>query len=248
MTENEQPGKWSEIEIAGKKADVYVPANPVEHPTGVLFLHNHEEETLRENSFFTQEFEKHGIHVICPHGKRSWWLDRICTEFDSEITPMNHLLENVVPEFSRRWGIETSSVGLLGIGMGGQGVLQFSYRYPRKFPVVAAIAPAVDMQSWYGKGFPLDEMFDSWEAVRQETALLRLNPLNWPRHQMLYCDPEDNQCFEGSERLLSKLYSMGIMFQRDFETSAGGYCWEYFNQMASPSVEFITKGLSDYRE
>lgn len=237
------PGEWSEIQISGKLADVFVPKQPAETPFGILFLHNHEEETLKGNPVYTEEFEKRGLHVICPHGKRSWWLDRICPEFDSEKTPMKYLLEDVVPEFSRNWNLEPPGIGLLGIGMGGQGVLQLSYRHPRDFPVVAAISPAADMQSWYGQGLPLDDMFDSWEAVRQESALLRLNPLNWPRHQLLLCDPEDKQCFEGSERLLSKLYSMGILFERDFETTAGGYCWNYFNLMAQPALDFVMNGL-----
>ena len=247
MSEKISAGEWSDVEIVGKKADMFTPAKTPESPAGILFLHNHEEETLAGNSVYTEEFEKRGYHVICPHGKQSWWLDKICTEFDAEQTPMAYLIENIVPEFSRLWNLEPPMIGLMGIGMGGQGVLQLSYRHPREFPVVAAIAPAVDMQSWYGRDFPLDSIFDSWEAVRQETALLRLNPLNWPKHQLLLCDPQDKQCFEGSERLLSKLYSMGILFQRDFETTAGGYCWDYFNRMSTQALDFITEGLDTYR-
>ena len=67
-------------------------------------------------------------------------------------------------------------MGLTGISMGGQGVLQLAYRHPRTFPVVAALAPAIDFHQWYGRGLPLDEMFDSREAARQATALLQIHP------------------------------------------------------------------------
>ena len=89
--------------------------------------------------------------------------------------------------------------------MGGQGALQLAYRYPREFPVVAAISPAIDFHHWYGQGLPLDEMFASREAARQATATLQIHPLGWPRHQLLVCDPEDVDWYEGVDRLVAEI-------------------------------------------
>jgi S-formylglutathione hydrolase len=127
--------------------------------------------------------------------------------------------------------------------MGGQGALQLAYRHPREFPVVAAIAPAVDFHTWHGRGLPLDEMFPTRESARQETATLHVHPLNWPQHQLFVSDPADAEWFEGCERLASKLVSIGIPFERDLETSAGGHTWEYFNAMAPRVIEFVAERL-----
>jgi len=123
-------------------------------------------------------------------------------------------------------------------------VLQLTYRWPRDFPIVAAIAPAVDFHNWYGYGLSLDQMFASKEAARQQTATLHIHPMNWPKHQWLCCDPTDEYWFEGTERLGSKLASIGIPFERDLVSTAGGHSWSYFERMAAPSLEFVTKSLS----
>jgi S-formylglutathione hydrolase FrmB len=236
-------GTWSQVEIAGKLADVYEPRQPADDRRVVLHLHGHGLTTLKDNPAFSNELEKHGLRAICPHGQRSWWLDVVCSEFDDSMTPLQFLRTQVVPYIRQRWGTQPPGIGLTGISMGGQGALQFAYRYPREFPVVAAISPAVDFHNWHGQGLPLDEMFDSAERARQQTATLQLVPLNWPKHQLLVIDPTDDDWFEGAERLASKLYSMGIPFERDFETSRGGHSWDYFNQMAAPVLAFIADRL-----
>jgi S-formylglutathione hydrolase len=109
---------------------------------------------------------------------------------------------------------------------------------------VAAIAPAVDFHSWYGYGLSLDQMFASKEAARQQTATLHLHPLNWPKHQFLCCDPADEYWFEGTDRLAMKLSSMGIPYERDLTTTAGGHAWPYFERMAAPALEFLAKSLA----
>lgn len=238
-----EAGKWSEIDIAGKPADVFEPSQPAEEPRVVLFLHGHGQERLRDNPVFTREFERHGLIAVCPEGKRSWWLDVICEEFDSEITPLAYLRDTVVPFIETEWNVSPPAIGLLGVSMGGQGVLQFAYRQARRFPVVAAISPAMDFHRCFGQGLPLDEMFPSAEDARQETAILKIHPLNWPKHQLLVCDPADEYWFEGAERLALKLHSSGIPFESDFSTSGGGHSWEYFNRMAEPVVEFLAERL-----
>lgn len=236
-------GGWNRVEIAGKPADVYEPSRPAEHSPVVLHLHGHGGRTLAGNPAFTAEFERHGVRAVCPHGGRSWWLDIVCPEFDPEITPLQYLTRSVVPFIAECWGTRPPMIGLTGNSMGGQGVLQLAYRRPRKFPVVAALSPAVDFHNWHGQGLPLDEMFPDREAARQRTVTLELHPLNWPRHQLLVCDPTDDDWFEGAERLAMKLRSMGIPFESDFATRAGGHSWDYFNHMAEPVVSFVAERL-----
>ncbi len=242
-------GRWEQVEIVGKTADVYLPAGSEAGesaaPRGqvVLHQHGHSGETLAGSRAFTAELEKHQLPAICPHGKRSWWLDRVCSEFDTELSPLRYLREQVVPYIAERWQVEPPQIGLTGISMGGQGALQLAYRYPREFPVVAAIAPAIDFHNWHGRGLPLDEMFANREAARQETAILQLTPLNWPRHQLLVCDPQDVDWFDGAERMGMKLSASGIPYEADFETSAGGHSWEYFDAMAPRVIDYVAASL-----
>jgi hypothetical protein len=238
-------GTWLTTELDGKVIDIYEPASPAAHGRVVLHLHGHALQTLKDNAAFTAELEKHGFRCVCPQGKRSWWLDVICREFDPDITPQAFLYERVVPFIEARWGTKPPAIGLTGISMGGQGALQLAYRRPRAFPVVAAISPAVDFHNLHGNGLPLDQMFASREAARQATATLMFHPLNWPRHQLFVCDPADADWFEGADRLAMKLMSMGILFETDLKTSHGGHTWEYFDSMAPKVIGFVAERLEE---
>ena len=236
-------GTWETVTIAGKTADVYEPLHPSAEPHGILHLHGHGLTTLLNNSVFSAELERHGMRAVCPHGRRSWWTDVVCREFDDVLTPLDFLRNHVVPFFGERWGIVPPGIGLMGISMGGQGVLQLAYRHARKFPVVAAISPAVDFHNWLGQGLPIDEMFPTQESARQATVTLQIHPLDWPRHQFFVCDPDDADWHEGVERLAMKLSSMGIPFEADLETRAGGHTWDYFEHMAPRVIEFVAERI-----
>lgn len=236
-------GTWTTVEIAGKRADVFEPEGPATEGRAVLHLHGHGLTTLKDNPVFSAELERHGLRAICPHGQRSWWLDVVCREFDPRLTPMQFLHEHVVPYIGERWGAQPPGVGLTGTSMGGQGVLQLAYRHARDFPVVAAIAPAIDFHNWYGRGLPLDEMFSSREEARQHTTILQIHPLNWPRHQLFVCDPADEEWYESAERLAMKLSASGIAFESDLRTSNGGHSWTYFNHMAPRVIGFVAERL-----
>jgi S-formylglutathione hydrolase FrmB len=235
-------GTWTTTSIDGKDADIFAPDSP-KSERAVIHLHGHGLATLKDNEAFSRELNEHGLRVVCPHGQRSWWLPEICEEFDPKITPFDYVRENVVAWISENWGITTPNIALTGISMGGQGAIQLGYRCGRDFPIIAAISPAVDFQDWWGRGLPLDDMFDSQEAARQQTAILHLQPLNWPRHQLIVCDPGDADWIHSSERLASKLYSSGIPFESDFETSNGGHSWDYFDVMAPRMVKFVSEAL-----
>ncbi|MGD9855208.1 MAG: alpha/beta hydrolase-fold protein [Planctomycetaceae bacterium] len=235
---------WATVEICGKAADIFTPPRGTSCERAVLFLHGASGHTIRDDPVFTAELSRCGLPTVCPHGGRSWWLDRVSREFDATASPIAFVREQIVPWIHERWGVAPPAIGLLGISMGGQGALQLAYRHPREFPVVAAISPAVDFHILWGQGTPLDELFDRPEAARQQTATLHLHPLNWPRHQLIVCDPADRAWYEGAERLASKLSSMGIPFESDLETSAGGHSWEYFRSTAGRCVSFLSERLA----
>jgi len=233
---------WKSVEIAGKPAELFVPQGETCRGA-VIYLHGYGGETLKENSVFTSLFEKYQLLVVSPVGGPCWWLDSISPAFDSDVTPMTHLTRDVTGWIGEHWNVHTPRIGLLGVSMGGQGVLNLAYRNALRYPVVAALSPAIDFDQIYGKGFGVEEIFQSAEAARQETVVLHLHPLNWPKHQFFCSDPQDVLWHAGSERLASKLMSSGVPFDRDLQTSHGGHGWTYFDAMADRAVSFIARGL-----
>ena len=246
---SERPGTWTEETIAGHPCDVYEP--PQRHQQGyvVLYLHGVHLGRLVDKRPFIESFARHGFPVIAPMTQRSWWTDKICPEFDPEVTAERHVLDRVLPWIVERFGATPPKIGLLGTSMGGQGALRFSYKYPDLFPVVAAIAPAIDYHLRYHEEeeemLPL--MYPEPEAARQDTALLHIHPLNWPRHQFFCCDPTDQKWFEGADRLRMKLWSLGVPFTCDLETVAGGHGYVYYNQLAARAIDFLAEGLEKER-
>lgn len=245
MSSEELSFYWSSTTLDDHRVDIFDPQLDTPLNGLVLFLHGHGRVMLNENLVFSQLFKKYGLAAVCPDGQRSWWLDRICLEFSADISPQSWLVERLLPFIETRFQIQPPRIALLGVSMGGQGALQLSYRSARLFPVVAAISPAVDFFQLYGQGLPLDQMFADAEEARQETVVLNLHPLSWPRRQWFCCDPQDHDWFDGCTRLGMKLSSSGILHERDLETSAGGHSWEYFNHMAPQALQHIATGLAD---
>lgn len=233
---------WTRVDIGGKPADVFEPEGGRPYEACVVFLHPHGLETLAGDEVFSRELARYGLPCVCPHGGRTWWLDQVCAEFDEAVSPMAYVRETVVEWIGKRWGVVPPQIGLLGISMGGQGALQLAYRDARRFPVVAAISPAIDFHILHGHGSELDRFFESAEAARQQTVTLHLHPLGWPPQQLFVCDPTD-VWHEGCDRLASKLRSMGIPFESDLTTRAGGHSWVYFRAMAPRCVAFVSAGL-----
>jgi len=91
-------------------------------------------------------------------------------------------------------------------------------------------------------------MYADPEAARQDTALLHIHPLNWPRHQFLCCDPTDRDWFAGVDRMQMKLYSLGVPHEHDFDTVAGGHGEDYYDAQAAKVVEFIVQRLEQERQ
>ena len=139
--------------------------------------------------------------------------------FDGSITPERFILEQVRTEIVQRFGVQSPGIALIGEGMGGQGALRISYRHPTVFPVAAAIAPAIDFHLAMRECDDRDdgEYYDTlWETygdverARQDTAILHVHPLNWPRHQWFTSDPSELHWHDGAARLQSKLRALGI--------------------------------------
>ncbi len=233
------PG-WSRIEIAGKPADLFTPVSTPRfaflnlHPVGL--------ESPADNPIYTQAFAEAGFAVVAPFGARSWWSDRICPEFDESISAESHLLNAVVPWMESTWRLSPRSIAVGGVSMGGQGAIRLGLKYPDRFPVVAGVSSAIDYHEWHGQGTPIDDMYRSKEACRQDTATLHVHPTKFPPHLWFACDPDD-EWFRGNDRLHEKLMAMGIEHAVDFTTRKGGHCWEYFDAMAKPMVQFCKAGL-----
>ncbi len=235
-------GTWSRVEIGGKPADVYDPAG---RPAfGVLHLHDAGQTSLRGQGVFTALFDELHLACVSPWGSVCWWVDRICPEFDPQVTPERHLMDRVLPLVRERWRVGPRGVGLLGMSMGGQGALRLAFRYPDAFPAVAALAPLVEYHEFYGQGTALDEMYDSKEQCRQDTAPMHVHPSHYPPHVFFCMDPDD-PWLRGCERLHEKLASLGIAHEMDLQTRAGGHSWDYFDRMADRAIRFLYAGLSE---
>jgi pimeloyl-ACP methyl ester carboxylesterase len=235
-------GTWTQIDIAGKPADVYEPPDGRAR-FGVLFLHAYDGRSLRDQSAFTGLFDAFGMVCVCPFAPHSWWADRACPVFDLHLTAEQHLLRNVVPEFKERWRLEPRALALLGVSMGGQGALRLAFKDPTTFAVAAGVASAIEYHELYGQGLPLDEMYDSKEQCRQDTAPMLIHPSRFPPHLLFCCDPDDAHWYRGNDRLHEKLNALGVEHEVDLTTRAGGHTWAYFNHMADRVVRFLHAGL-----
>ena len=242
-------GNWDEVNVAGHPCLAFEPARPSEHGYVVLYLHCSRAAKLAAYPAFMEQFERHGQRVIEPITMQSWWSDRIWSPFDPEMSVERYLLDRVLPYIAERWDARSPRIALLGVSMGGQGALRLAYKYPNVFPTVAAISPAIDFQKRIDERVDpgLDEMYRDSEDARQDTALLHIHPLNWPRHQFFCCDPTDLRWHESADRLRMKLWSLGVPFECDLDTVAGGHSFEYCSHMAERVVGFLAERLERER-
>ena len=236
-------GAWTQVEVANKKVDLYDPPGPTRPRFAVLFLHGVGLGTLVDKPVFTRLFDELHIACTCPHGQRSWWADRVCAEFDPKLTAEQHILQNVLPFVQQRWQLGPRHIGLLGISMGGQAALRLAFKHPELFPVAAGLASAIDYHEWFDRGTPLDDMYDSKEHCRQDTALMHVPPYGYPPHIFFCVDPDDADWQRGNDRLHEKLSALGIPHTCDLTTRAGGHTWDYYNAMAERALRFVHAGL-----
>jgi S-formylglutathione hydrolase len=233
------PG-WQSTLIAGKHADFFS-ASPAR--SALIYLHGVGQETLADKPRYTQLLGQLQLNCVCPRGDLAWWSNRPCSSFDPKITAEHFVVSSVRQWVQATWGMGPRAIGLFGISMGGQGALRMAFKFPSLFPVVAAIAPAIDYHQEYGRGGPLDEMYDSKEQCRQDTALMHIHPSEQPPHIFFCCDPDDERWYRGCDRLHEKLSALGVRHECDLQSRAGGHTWDYYNQVAEPTLKFVSTAL-----
>jgi len=242
---------WTETLVAGHPCEIFEPQRPNPHGYVGVYLHGVHQNRIGEQPVFVDLFEQHGLRVICPQTKRSWWTDKICKEFDTQLSAERYVVDHVLPFILERWQTKPPQIGIFGTSMGGQGALRFGFKHPNKFPVIAAISPAIDyhqrMRYPEEENDPLFEMYPDPESARQDTATLHVHPLNWPRNLWFCCDPADLRWHDGADRLRMKLSALGIPFQVDLETSDGGHGFQYYNRIAKPAISFLMEHLEKER-
>ena len=241
---------WSTIEVAGHACELFAPPDPLPG-RALVYLHGVRERWLRELPVLRELVEDARIPVLGPRTGRSWWLDRIVPGFASAVPPEQFLVDVVRREIERRFGVTPPGIALVGTGMGGQGTLRIAYRHPTVFPVAAVIAPAIDFHAAMREAHDRDdgELYDTlWELygdverARQDTAILHVHPLNWPRHQCFASDPDDVHWHDGAVRLRSKLVALGIPHVALLD-SRGDHGVEYEDRMAPDLLRFVLDAL-----
>ena len=209
---------WSSVALAGHDCRVCVPPEPLPG-RAVVLLHDLRGELAADVTPLGAACVAAGLTVIAPRTGRSWWLDRPMAGCPAGLTPERLVVDHVVPEIGRRFDVRPPGLAVMGIGMGGQGALRLAYRHPAVFPVTAAIAPAIDFHRGMREAGEHDDgdLFDTlWETfgdierARQDTAILHVHPLNWPRHHFFASDPADARWHDGADRLHGKLVALGI--------------------------------------
>lgn len=243
----ETSGAWTQVDVAGHACDVYEPARLNAHGFAVIYLHGVHLQRLVGNTAFEQAFQQYGLPVLAPHTARSWWTDRICPEFDPTISAEQYVTQSVVAYARQRWNSESPRLAILGTSMGGQGALRLAFKHPHLFPIVAALSPAIDYHLRWDRDETLPQMYRDPEQARQDTAILHVHPLNWPRHIFFACDPTDDPWHASSDRLRMKLAALGIPHVCDLETVGGGHGFGYYNRMAETAVRFVAQRLEQER-
>jgi S-formylglutathione hydrolase len=139
------------------------------------------------------------------------------------------------------WALGGRAVALAGVEMGGQGAVRLAFKHPQRFPVAASVAGAFDCQEWYGRGTPLDEMYESRERCRLDTAILHVDAHDWPRHIWFCCEP-GAFAWRGNDRLHEKLNAMGVPHAADLDTASPPGA-NYVEQRVPPMLAFVAESL-----
>jgi S-formylglutathione hydrolase len=239
---------WSQVQIDGRECDLFLPPATHEHGFVVLYLHDEDGSPALQTEQFSAIATQHHLPIVVPRCGASWWLDVTVPPFDKEVSPERYLLQSVLPWIEQHLQAEPKQIGLLGDGMGGQGVLKLAYKNPRTFPVTAAITPKIDFHYLMRDGHDLlCELFHEEEPARQRTAILFIQGLNWPQFQFFCCDPANYLWWDGADRLQMKLAASGIPFDCELELEADGDERKYYQQMLPRAMEYVAVHLERER-
>lgn len=236
---------WETFEVSGNSIAALAAENPHAPPAALLSLPDRNGFGLTKVPEQAVRLQEAGITVLEPQVDGCWWFDVKSESSPFAGTALQFLRDSLIPEAARRWNVAPPQIAVLGFGSGGQGALNLTYRDARRFPIVAALSPAVDFYTVYNQGLGIEDVFPSAEAARQQSATLHIHPLNWPKHQWFACNARDNLWFEGSEKLASKLMSMGIPFDVALAPSSADSHEEYWREMLPQAVDFILARLAN---
>src|SRR5262249_13038046 len=78
-------GAWNRVIIGDKQADICEAPGATRPRLGLLFLHDQDGETLRDNPTSTPLLQAAGLACVCPFGDQAWWSNRICATFDPQV-------------------------------------------------------------------------------------------------------------------------------------------------------------------
>ncbi len=229
---------WVSETIAGRAAEVFLPARPPRFP--VLLLTDWDDQSPRDRPVWEGIFDEFQLAAYVLKTGETWWTNLPVSGFADGLTPEAWVMEAVVPHVRTR--LATAPLGLIGIGAGGQGAFRLGFKHPREFRAVAGIESAVDFHDLHGRGTAIDDMYATKEHARQDSPVLHLRGYDVPPHLWLGCSP-DSYWLRGNERLAEKLNALGLPHVTDFGTAVCGHSWDYYDAVAPRAVRFLAEGL-----
>ena len=247
MNETERGGT-TRVEIHGHPCEIFEPQRPNPHEYLVVYLHDVNQHPLSELTDLRQLCASAGLRAISPLTGSSWWTDRPFPSFSHQLTAERFVVQQIVAYASERWGVQPPKMALMGSGMGGQGALRIAFKHPDLFPIVAALSPAIDYHLQLRAGDQaLSQLYPSEEHARQDTAILHVHPLYYPRNIFFCCSRLDVHWYDGAERLAMKLSSLGVPHECDLETALDPHQGDYHALLAERAVTYLMQRFDSER-
>jgi hypothetical protein len=212
--------RWTTCDVAGHAVEVFQPPREEGRPAGaIVHLRDLDDVPPSGHAPWRAACESSPLPVVSLAGGSTWWLDRVVGRFDAHLAPEAFVLGPLAAWLRERYGLAPGAIAVVGQGSGGQGALRLAYRHPATFPVAAAVLPAIDFHRTMETGEPgsdtLWELYGDVEVARQQTAILHVHPLNWPRHQAFWTHAGNLRSSDAAERLHSKLIALGIFHEAE---------------------------------
>jgi hypothetical protein len=240
------PGLWTDCDVAGHAVEVFSPPLEEGRPPGlILHLRDLDDVAPSQHMAWRRACEASALPVVSVAGGTTWWLDRVVDVFDKDRSPEAFVTGPLTAWVRERFATPAGALAVVGQGSGGQGALRLAYRHPTLFPVAAAVLPTIDFHRTMETGEPgsdtLWKLFGDVEVARQQTAILHVHPLNWPRHQAFWAHAGDLRASDAAERLHSKLIALGIFHEAELAGRVEGGAW--LESAALAAVRFAVERL-----